>query len=96
MKKVLCFSCKKITESEHIGFRQDCEHCGADLHICLNCNFYDEKSYNECRETSADRIKIKDRSNLCEYFEAKSDEKAAQSEKDKLLAAAEALFKNNK
>lgn len=94
MIKVQCFSCKEVHSLERVGFRQDCD-CGEDLHVCLNCKFYDQQSYNECREPSADRIQIKDRSNLCEFFEAKTDGAGSGGKNDKedLLSAAEALFK---
>lgn len=90
---LVCFECKKEDQFDRVGFRQECSACGADLHVCLNCRFYDEASYNECVETSADRIKVKDRSNLCEFFQAAVNKAGQQSEKDALLAAAEALFK---
>jgi len=66
------------------------------MHVCLNCKFYDQQSYNECREPAADRIQVKDRSNLCEFFQAKSEGQSGSggSEKEDLLKAAEALFKN--
>ena len=88
-----CFSCNRVHRLERVSFRQECD-CGEDMHVCLNCKFYDLQSYNECREPSAERIQTKDRSNLCEFFEAKSGGKKGNgsSEKEDLLAAAEALF----
>lgn len=78
---------------DNVGFRAECEHCGADAHACKNCEFYDPKVYNECRETSADVVREKDRNNYCDFFQARSGGgKAADPQKD-LLAAAEALFK---
>jgi hypothetical protein len=76
----------------NIGRREECPHCRADVHVCKNCNFYDPKAYNECRETSADVVREKDRANFCDYFVARTGanpmDKAAA-----LRAAAEALFK---
>jgi hypothetical protein len=34
----------------------------------LNCRFHDPDAYNQCRETPAERVVDKDRSNFCEYF----------------------------
>lgn len=51
-----------------ISFRESCPHCGRDAHICMNCTFYDRSSYNECRESAADRVVEKERNNYCEYF----------------------------
>ena len=90
--EIKCFSCGVKSLHERVAFRAECE-CGEDLHVCLNCRFYDESSYNECKETSADRIKIKDRSNLCEFFEASIGQASVDKKKDDLLSAAEALFK---
>jgi hypothetical protein len=95
VEKVVCYKCSAVTESEKIGFRQSCDNCSEDLHVCYNCEFYDENSYNECKEVSAERITVKDRSNLCDFFSPKSQETGAQKvdKKADLLAQAEALFK---
>ena len=95
MKKIICFQCKKNLDFDHkISFREECSHCGADLHICFNCRFYDEGAYNECRESSAEKVSVKDRNNYCEYFEPSfADAGAKALGKEKLLQTAEALFK---
>lgn len=67
---MLCHSCKKdvpLTDGK-VGRQEDCPHCGADLHVCLNCGFYDRSAYNECREPSAERVVDKEKSNFCDYF----------------------------
>ncbi len=97
---VFCFDCgQKLSFAERVGFRAECDRCGADVHVCKNCRFYDPKVYNECRETSADVVKEKDRANYCEFFEAADQtrsgtglDRSAQSKED-LRAQAEALFK---
>ncbi len=66
---MLCHVCQKpITFVDKLGFRADCEHCRHDAHVCKNCDFYDPKIYNECRETAADRVTEKDKANYCEFF----------------------------
>ncbi len=70
---MLCYFCKKQS-SDHVdkpGFKAECEFCRSDLHVCKNCHFYDEKVYNECRESNADRIVDKTKANYCEYFQLK-------------------------
>jgi hypothetical protein len=52
-----------------MGRRGVCPSCGSDVHVCLNCRFYDSGSYNDCREPQAERVVEKDRSNFCDYFE---------------------------
>lgn len=54
---------------ERVGRRESCPKCGADLHCCRNCRFYDPTVYNECRETQAERVVEKEKSNFCDYFE---------------------------
>lgn len=51
-----------------IGRRDTCHHCGADLHCCLNCTFYDPSFHNACRETQAERQVDKEIGNFCEFF----------------------------
>ncbi|MCB0422929.1 MAG: hypothetical protein KDD61_18150 [Bdellovibrionales bacterium] len=87
-----CFSCSaEVAVSDRVGRQETCL-CGADLHVCKNCRFYDLNSYNECRETSAEVVRDKESSNFCDYFEP-GDQKGQGSKKEDLLAAAEALFK---
>lgn len=75
-----CYSCgKSIDPQTAIGFRDECASCGADLHVCLNCEFYDPNAADECREPSAERVQEKDRSNFCEYFQP-SDRKGRSGE----------------
>ncbi len=66
----ICHRCRKtLTLTDHIGRREMCAFCGADLHVCLNCRFYDPGIYNGCREPQAERVLDKDRSNFCDYFD---------------------------
>lgn len=91
-----CFSCGKETVfADRVGRRDECTHCGCDSHVCKNCDFYDEKAYNECRETSADVIREKERANFCDYFKPGTGGAGAVDKAAALKAAAEALFKKN-
>jgi hypothetical protein len=66
----ICHNCsKELTIERKVGRRDACPFCGGDLHVCLNCRFYDPGSYNDCREPQAERVVNKDRSNFCDYFE---------------------------
>lgn len=89
-----CFECNEaMSFVDRVGRRDECPKCGADVRVCKNCQFYDPKSYNECRETSADPVQDKERSNLCDYFAPGGSSTSAKDSRDALLAAAEALFK---
>ncbi len=99
MGRLICFHCKKPVELSsssglpRIGFRDTCPSCHADLHACLNCSLYDEGSHHECRESSAEWVKDKERSNVCEYFRAAFGRAAAADSKTGTLAALDDLFK---
>lgn len=51
-----------------ISRTETCDSCNADLHACVQCDFYDISAYNECRESQAERVVEKERSNFCDYF----------------------------
>jgi hypothetical protein len=78
--------------SSLVGRRDECVFCKTDLHVCKNCEFYDSNSYNECRESSADVVKEKERANFCDFFKAQARGNLVD-QKAKMLSAAEALFK---
>ena len=43
--------------------------CRADLRVCLNCQSYDPRVAEQCRERRADLVPEKHVGNFCEYFE---------------------------
>lgn len=92
-----CFSCSKALSYQDVpGFREACEHCGADVHCCRNCRFYDPKVYNECQETSAEVVREKERSNFCEFYQpGAKNQGPARDAAAELRAKAEALFKKS-
>jgi hypothetical protein len=68
---VQCYACGDqiaLGPGERVGFRDECPRCGADLHACCSCAHHDPASYNECRESSAERVLEKERANRCDYF----------------------------
>jgi len=90
-----CHFCKTEAPEGKIMFRDECDHCGADLHICLNCSFYDPHASKQCREPAIpEEVRDKERKNLCEYFQPKT---AGQGQANESADAAkrklEELFK---
>ena len=71
---------------------EECPYCSRSLHCCRMCTFYDQKVYNECHESNADRIVDKEKSNFCDYFNL-SDGSQAGVSKESLIDAAASLFK---
>ena len=80
-----CHRCgADIGAVERVGRRDACLRCGADLHCCLNCAFYDPTYHNHCLEQQAERQVDKERGNFCEWFSlgagrAGGDTKAADA-----------------
>lgn len=89
-----CFKCgKENPTSDKVGFRESCFSCGQDLHCCKNCKFYDSSSYNECRETQADRVLDKEKANFCDYFQSGTGQTPNTSPIDEAKRKLEELFK---
>jgi len=67
---LVCWKCG--TSLEHLSLplrRQDeCRACGAELHACRLCEFFDPAVAKSCREPVADEVKDKTRANFCDYF----------------------------
>lgn len=84
----------EIAAVESVGFRAECEACGRDLHVCLNCAHHDASAYNECREHGAERVLERDRANRCDVFRPKERGAgdAPVDERAKAKAALDALF----
>ncbi len=93
--EIQCFQCLKSISlaTTEIGRREECPSCHSDMHVCKNCEFYDVKVYNECRESQAEVCREKDRANFCDFFRPKTGLRSMNDEKAKMMAAAEALFK---
>jgi hypothetical protein len=69
-----CWKCGHRVETiERVAFRAHCPQCDRPLHACRGCSFYDPAYNNQCRETMAERVVDKERSNFCEYFAPGAD-----------------------
>ncbi|MCO6431740.1 MAG: hypothetical protein J5J00_12855 [Deltaproteobacteria bacterium] len=76
------------------GRSESCPKCGRDLHVCLNCKFYEPSAHNQCREPQAERVLEKDRSNFCDFFTFTENRKAGDGRKvDEQLKKLDDLFK---
>ena len=94
MKK--CFHCgKTLTLDRKVTRRETCPFCGWDLHVCLNCRFFDLGVYNQCREPQAERVLDKERSNFCDYFVYREESTTGAHTGGAARKKIEDLFKNN-
>ena len=63
-----CAFCHKEISETKIHIRDECPACGRDLHICLNCRFYDVNAYRQCRDSIMELVQDKEKANFCDFF----------------------------
>lgn len=80
--KVCALCSKEVTIDKFFSRKSTCPLCGADLHICLNCTFYEETAHNKCREPKAEFQRTREKANFCDYFRY-SDASGSSSGRDK-------------
>jgi hypothetical protein len=65
-----CHNCgEPWTLAGNPGRGEVCMKCRADLRCCLNCQSYDPRVAEQCRERRAELVFDKRAGNFCEYFE---------------------------
>ncbi len=91
---MLCYKCGKETGfKDFVGRGESCPHCRSDAKVCKNCEHYDLKAYNECREPSAERVVDKEKSNFCDQFTMNQKKPGAATAIPDYKSKADALFK---
>ena len=77
--------------------RANCAACGAQLHVCKLCKFYDKTQSNQCQEPIAEPVYEKDKANFCELFQVKADAYLARdtAAADTARSELDALFGGN-
>jgi hypothetical protein len=88
-----CFCSKELTIKGRIMRKDVCPSCGKDLYCCMQCEFHDPSSHNECREPLSDMVRDRDKVNFCGYFRfsgQKADE--SRSAKEKVKSELDKLF----
>lgn len=67
---MICHACSREVKLFGMVRRLDtCNECGADLHCCRNCKFFDTGMRHECREPIAEPVRDKAVANHCEHFQ---------------------------
>ncbi len=92
----LCHKCKnEINVPKVVGRKDICPLCRADLRGCPNCRHYDPNYYNQCRESQAERVLDKDRSNFCDYFKFRDSapEGITKGDNESIRKKLDGLFK---
>lgn len=98
-----CFKCRNEMEfivkvGVKVGRGDSCPHCGHDLHVCKNCEFYDSSLHNDCRIPHADFIRDREEANFCAQFNFRDQDEAPEQDNSQEDARAKLddLFKNIK
>jgi hypothetical protein len=65
---VRCARCGKSVHITEVNFDSTCEYCGADLHTCTNCGFFNTSARWECSKPIPERVSPKDARNACSFF----------------------------
>jgi hypothetical protein len=93
---LVCWKCGASLEELPLplGRSAECKACGAYLHVCRLCEFYDPRVAKSCREPIAEEVQDKERANFCDYFQARPGAFVAQDDSAARRARAEveALF----
>ena len=90
----VCVLCgKEVQIDKYFSRKSACPKCGGDLHICLNCRFYSEKSHNKCIETKAEFQRSRDKANFCDYFVFRVVTVSSSQNKEDALKKLNDLFK---
>ena len=95
-----CNKCGQLRQSLSDLLHEDtCDKCGADMHTCGNCRFFDTTTLWECRENIPARISAKHARNECALFQPKivkdlaADKGRQPQTPDDARKAFDALFK---
>ncbi len=70
-----CARCGHVMASTGVGpadVLARCARCGADLHACTQCAFFDTGSRFECTQPVPARITPKDSQNECTLFQGRT------------------------
>ncbi len=89
---MICAYCRKEISETRIHIRDECPACGRDLHICLNCEFYDRNAYRQCRETIKEPVQDKEKANFCDFFRTLKTGSAQMGEEGDAFKKLDDLF----
>ena len=65
-----CWRCGAVLKVPVLPLRREevCAGCGADLHVCRQCRFFNPAVSDACDEPLAGGVGNKERANFCGYF----------------------------
>ena len=51
-----------------VSRREECNQCGADIHACKMCEYFEDKGRGDCSEERAELVSDREKANFCDYF----------------------------
>ena len=94
--ELVCWKCGVSLADYTLPLRrlEVCRTCGAELHVCKLCRYYDTSKAKHCQEPIAEEVRDKERANFCDYFAPRPDAYETRSRDDAVAARAalESLF----
>jgi hypothetical protein len=64
-----------------------CRSCGADLHVCRICRFFEPGWRQGCREERAEDVRDREGANFCDYLEPRAGAHQPAGDSDAARAA---------
>lgn len=88
-----CYHChEELVFEVKIGRRDMCPNCGAYLHCCYNCKFWNPDVHNQCTENQGEFIRDRAEGNFCLYFTFRPIVEEGRDEAAEAKARLEAMF----
>ena len=72
--------------------RETCTHCLSELHSCRQCEHYDPRISDQCREDRAEQVSRKSVANFCDYFKLNDQPKREADKSSEVSPELAALF----
>jgi hypothetical protein len=96
MSDLVCWRCGASLKNipKPLTRLAQCKTCGADLHVCRLCKFYNPTHFEKCDHEMAEPAREVDIANFCRYFRPKPGAYNPQdkSRADDAMAQLKALF----
>lgn len=66
-EQLACWQCGQVQKTLLLPLsrREECDACGADLHVCKQCQHFDGR---HCNEQRSQPPSDKEKANFCDYF----------------------------
>lgn len=91
-----CWHCGKSLQGLILPLsrREECSHCGVDLHVCKMCEHFNPEGRGDCTEERAEWQADRERANFCDYFtpNPRAYQPAQSAQREQAKAQFAALF----